>query len=103
MARDERVHSALQAEVDEVNSRFARIEQIKRFAILERDLTQDAGELTPTLKVKRNLIYDRYRQVFEDLYEAQNAPRVIYHHKEEVRDERFRLSSPDAGTRQSPG
>jgi long-chain acyl-CoA synthetase len=72
MAGDERVRDALQAEIDEVNSRLARIEQIKRFVVLERDLTQAAGELTPTLKVKRNLVYDRYREVFEDLYTAQN-------------------------------
>jgi len=68
MATDERVRAALHAEVQAVNSRLARIEQIKRFTILERDLTQSAGELTPTLKVKRKVVYDRYRQAFEDLY-----------------------------------
>lgn len=73
MAADERVRKALQAEVDAVNSRLARIEQIKRFAVLERDLTQSAGELTPTMKVKRNLVYDRYRGVFEGLYAANNG------------------------------
>ena len=68
MARDERVRQALQAEVDEANRHFARIEQVKRFAVLDRDLTQAAGELTPTLKVKRGVVYDRYREVFERLY-----------------------------------
>jgi long-chain acyl-CoA synthetase len=52
-----------------------RIERIKRLTLLERDLTQEAGELTPTLKVKRNVVYDRHRQVFEGLYAPQNAPR----------------------------
>ena len=69
MASDERVREVLQAEVDEVNSRFARIEQIKRFDVLERDLTQAAGELTPTMKVKRPVVYDRYRAHFDRLYE----------------------------------
>jgi long-chain acyl-CoA synthetase len=70
MARDERVLGAVQTEVNEVNRRFARIEQVKRFAILERDLTQSAGELTPTQKVKRSTVYERYRDVFDGLYAA---------------------------------
>jgi long-chain acyl-CoA synthetase len=73
MASHARVREALQAEVDAVNSRLARIEQIKRFAVLDRDLTQGAGELTPTLKVKRNVVYDRYRDIFEGLYTAENG------------------------------
>jgi long-chain acyl-CoA synthetase len=68
MARDERVREALQADVDEVNRRFARIEQIKRFAILDHELTQAAGELTPTMKIKRPVVYDRYAGVFGRLY-----------------------------------
>jgi long-chain acyl-CoA synthetase len=70
MARDERVHAALQRDVDAVNARFARIEQIKRFEILERDLTQAEGELTPTLKVKRPVIQNRYGERIDRLYDA---------------------------------
>jgi len=69
LARDEGVRKLLQAEVDEVNRRFARIEQIKRFAVLDRDLTLAAGELTPTMKVKRPVVYERYRTHFDELYE----------------------------------
>ena len=69
MASDDRVHREIQATVDEVNLRFARIEQVKRFAILDRELTQDAGELTPTMKVKRAVVYERYRDLFDALYE----------------------------------
>ncbi len=69
MARDERVREVLQGEIDSANERFARIEQIKRFAILDHDLSQAAGELTPTLKVKRALVYERYADLFSELYE----------------------------------
>ena len=69
MAVDERVRREVGAVVEEVNRRFARIEQVKRFAILDHDLTQDAGELTPTMKVKRAVVYGRYRQLFDALYE----------------------------------
>ena len=70
MARDERVRAALQRVVDSANSRFARIEQIKRFDVLSEDFSQDAGELTPTMKVKRNVIEERYREAFAALYDG---------------------------------
>ena len=49
---------------------FARIEQIKRFAILPRDLSQEEGELTPTLKVKRSVVYKKYGPDVDALYEG---------------------------------
>ncbi len=69
IAADPRVHSELEKEVDRVNAKFARIEQVKRFAILDHDLTQADGELTPTLKVKRAIVYAKYGDVFAELYE----------------------------------
>ena len=74
MAHDEAVHAARQEVVEEVNSNLARIEQIKRFAILDHDLTQDGGELTPTLKVKRAVVYDRYADIFDGLYRTETPP-----------------------------
>jgi len=70
MARDARVREEIGRVIDEVNQRFARIEQVKRFFILERDLTQEEGELTPTGKVKRNVVYERYAQRFAEVYEG---------------------------------
>ncbi|HWK18202.1 MAG TPA: long-chain fatty acid--CoA ligase [Solirubrobacteraceae bacterium] len=68
LAADPHVRAAVQKEVDAVNAKLARIEQVKRFAILERDLTQAGGEMTPTLKVKRAAVYAKYAEVFEALY-----------------------------------
>ena len=62
------VHSLVQEAIDSSNSRYARAEQIKRFAILGHDFAQQIGELTPTLKVKRNVIYERYADTFDELY-----------------------------------
>jgi long-chain acyl-CoA synthetase len=62
------VHRLVQDVLDDSNSHYAQVEQIKRFAILDHDFTQQLGELTPTLKVKRNVVYDRYAGVFDDLY-----------------------------------
>jgi len=64
-----RVHDHLTHEIERVNQRFARVEQIKRFAILDRDLTQETGELTPTEKAKRALVYTKFKDVIDALYQ----------------------------------
>jgi long-chain acyl-CoA synthetase len=65
-------HPALRARVEtivhEVNRHFARVEQVKKFTILPRAFTIDAGELTPTLKVKRRVVYERYSTQIEAMY-----------------------------------
>jgi long-chain acyl-CoA synthetase len=68
LSREPKVHELIQGELDRVNENYARVEQIKKFFILDHDLSQETGELTPTLKVKRNVINDRYAGDFEALY-----------------------------------
>ena len=68
LAQHEDVRALVQKELDRANANYARVEQIKKFAILDRDLSIDDGELTPTLKVKRNVINDRYQELFDSLY-----------------------------------
>ena len=70
MAGHERVRERLQQEVDQANSQFARIEQVKKFTVLESDLSQEAGELTPTMKVKRAVVERRYADTFDALYDG---------------------------------
>jgi long-chain acyl-CoA synthetase len=68
LAADPGVHELLGREVEATNDRFARIEQIKRFAVLDHDLTERAGELTATLKMRRPVVYDRYADHIAALY-----------------------------------
>ena len=59
---------AVQRAVDEVNSDLSRYEQIKRFTILPRDFTLEAGEVTPTLKLKRRVCKEHFAAEIEELY-----------------------------------
>jgi long-chain acyl-CoA synthetase len=60
----------VQETVDGVNSRVGPVEQLKRFTILPHDLSQETGELTPTLKVKRNIVYEKYAGELDTMYES---------------------------------
>ena len=55
--------------IAKVNVGLAQFERIKRFALLPREFTIERGELTPTLKVKRRVVEERYREVIDGLYE----------------------------------
>ena len=54
--------------VDEVNRRFARVETVRKFRILPRNFTLEDGELTPTLKIKRRVVAERWAEVIEEMY-----------------------------------
>ena len=56
--------------VESANSRLARIEQIKRYHLITQAWTPETGELTPTLKLKRRVINERYDAAIKDLYAA---------------------------------
>jgi long-chain acyl-CoA synthetase len=70
LSRREEIEQIVQRAVDDVNSKVARVEQIKKFTILPHDITQETGELTPTLKVKRNVVYEKYAKEFARMYET---------------------------------
>jgi long-chain acyl-CoA synthetase len=62
------VIALIQAELDRANEKYAQVEQVKKFFILDHDLSQETGELTPTLKVKRNIVNEKYADRFDALY-----------------------------------
>ena len=67
IARPE-VRALYEAEIAKVNADLARFETIKQFTLLENELTQESGELTPTLKVKRRVIAQRYGGLIDEMY-----------------------------------
>jgi long-chain acyl-CoA synthetase len=64
------VRELVQGVVDEVNSRFARVENIRKFVLLEKELDHDDGELTATQKVRRGLIDKKFARELEQIYGA---------------------------------
>jgi long-chain acyl-CoA synthetase len=62
------VRELIQGVIDEVNTRFARVENIRRFVILEKELDHDDGELTATQKVRRGLIGKKFARELEQIY-----------------------------------
>jgi long-chain acyl-CoA synthetase len=69
LAQNEQVRAEIQKAVDEVNSHVGPVEQIKRFEILDHDLSQETGELTPTLKVKRNVVHEKFADLVNRIYD----------------------------------
>ncbi len=74
LVRDPRVVELVRRHVEHVNARLARHEAIRRWAILPGELKVETGELTPSLKVRRRLVEQRYRDVLEELYAEPAAP-----------------------------
>ncbi len=70
LARAPAVRDLIQRELDKVNARFARVEQVKAFRLLETQLTAEDEELTPTMKLKRRLVQQKYADLIESMYQA---------------------------------
>ncbi len=68
IASSTEAHAMVQGYVDELNSGLNRWEAIKKFVLLERDLSVEAGEITPSMKVKRRVVEDHYRDRLDALY-----------------------------------
>jgi long-chain acyl-CoA synthetase len=59
---------SIQKHVDAINKRFARVEHIRKFSILPRELDQENGELTPTMKIKRRIVNDNWAETIDAMY-----------------------------------
>jgi long-chain acyl-CoA synthetase len=70
LATNPEVKASIEAHLEEINKNYARVEQVKKIAILPRDLSQESGELTPTLKVKRAVVASKHEDEIEQLYAA---------------------------------
>ena len=66
--RSAEVQALIQTEVERVNKKFARVEQIKKFFLLDTRLTAEDEELTPTMKLKRKLVEKKYAPQIEAMY-----------------------------------
>ncbi len=69
LKNDKKVIELIQGEIDKVNETLSPWETVKKFNMLEKPLTIDSGELTPTMKVKRPVVMEKYEKEIEELYE----------------------------------
>jgi long-chain acyl-CoA synthetase len=70
LAQNPDIKAQIEAHVEKINQNFARVEQVKKISILPNDLSQESGELTPTLKVKRAVVAQKHEDAIEQLYAA---------------------------------
>ena len=68
IARSTQAHDLVQGYLDELNAGLNRWETIKRFTLLDHDLSIENGELTPSLKLRRRVVTDTYRPELDALY-----------------------------------
>jgi long-chain acyl-CoA synthetase len=68
LCRAAEIQALIQREIETVNANFARVETIKKFYLIERQLTPEDEELTPTMKLKRSFVNKRYAREIDDMY-----------------------------------
>ncbi len=75
LVKHPRILDLFQRQVDSLTEGLAQYERVKRVALLEKELTIEGGELTPTMKVKRRIVDEKYRDVIDRIYAEAVAPR----------------------------
>lgn len=76
LCRSQQVQQLISDEIEKVNANFARVETIKKFHLIEQQLTPEDEELTPTMKLKRKFVNQKYAQEIEVMYSGGGASKV---------------------------
>ncbi len=70
LARHPKVQGVIQGYIEEVNQSLSQVERIKKFVIVPQEWTVDSGELTPTMKMKRRVVHEKYAHLIEQMYQG---------------------------------
>jgi long-chain acyl-CoA synthetase len=73
LCRRPEILELIEGEITRVNAKFARVEQVRKFRLIEQKLTAEDEELTPTMKLKRKLVTEKYRALIEQMYAREAA------------------------------
>jgi len=73
LCRRPEILGLIEAEIAKVNAKFARVENVRKFRLIEQKLTAEDEELTPTMKLKRRLVNEKYRDLIESMYAREAA------------------------------
>jgi len=73
LCRRPEIQELIDSEIKRVNAKFARVEQVRKFRLIEQKLTAEDEELTPTMKLKRKLVNEKYRDLIESMYARKAA------------------------------
>lgn len=77
--RDERIRDLFRRQIEEINRGLSRFETIKAFELLDKEFSVEGGELTPTLKLKRRVIDEKYKDIIDRLYTEAEREHAVAH------------------------
>ncbi|MCA1589784.1 MAG: long-chain fatty acid--CoA ligase, partial [Acidobacteria bacterium] len=64
----DRIRNLLERQIEDLTSDLAHFEKVKKIALLENEMSVETGELTPTLKIKRRVVDEKYKEIIDELY-----------------------------------
>ncbi len=70
LIRDEQIYKLLDKEMDQFQKKLANYERVRKFVLLDRPFTIESGEITPSLKIKRKYVEERYQDLIEQMYQS---------------------------------
>ena len=76
LAQNGQVRELIGEVVDRVNTRFARVESVRKFVIIEKELDHDDGELTATQKIRRSIIETKFAREMQMIYGSEDADAI---------------------------